>query len=64
GINTRWGMPTTDSTKRPAPNVINYPWDNVMQAAEDAALPIPVVGDGIWDRDGYWTRTHPGVTRP
>lgn len=59
GINVRWGLPLTDSTVRPAPNVMNYPIDDAMIA--DLTMSM---GDGFWDLPGYWTLNHPGVALP
>jgi hypothetical protein len=65
-INTRFGMPETDPTIIPAPNVMAYPKDTAMQAALDAGEtgPITVIGDAQWDIDAYWAQNHAGVTRP
>ena len=54
GINVRWFGPLT------APNVMNYPRDDVMIA--DTSLSFGT--DGLWDLDGYWTARHAGVSRP
>jgi hypothetical protein len=53
GINTRFGLPWTDNTVRPAPNVINYPNDWWI-----AADPSLILGNASWDNSGYWKRHH------
>lgn len=65
-INTRWGMPTTDSTIIPAPNVMNYPKDIQLQWNIDNDVPgiDSILGDTVWDLATYWTQNHPGVTMP
>ncbi len=65
-INTRFGMPVTDSTVIPAPNVTYYPKDLNMQSALAAGAPPEdmILGDGIWDLAGYWAQNHAGVPMP
>lgn len=54
GLNARFYGPN------PAPDVINYPRDNMIVANPNAKI-----GNGNWDRNGYWTAKHgtalPGV---
>lgn len=58
-INTRFGMPVTDPSVSPAPNVMNYPKDlNLI------ADPTLIMGDAVWDLPTYWSTNHPGVTMP
>lgn len=59
GVNVRWGMPVTDPTVVPAPNLMNYPQDGVMIA--DTTLNM---GDGVWDSATYWATKHAGVPMP
>jgi hypothetical protein len=63
-INTRFGMPVTDPTVIPAPNVMSYPKDKQMVPGEPTYDSTLIMGDGDWDIDTYWTEKHPGVTRP
>lgn len=65
-INTRFGMPTTDSTIIPAPNVMNYPKDIQLQWNIDNSVPgiDSILGDAVWDLATYWTQNHSGVTMP
>ena len=59
GINVRWGLPLSDVAVQPAPNVMNYPTDDIMLADESISM-----GDGVWDLAGYWTLNHPDVAMP
>ena len=59
GVNVRFGMATTDPTVVPAPNVMNYPKDIVMDTDPDINR-----GDGAWDIATYWATNHPGVGMP
>lgn len=52
-INTRFGMPVTDPSVSPAPNVMNYPMDLNL-----AADPTLVIGDAVWDLPTYWATHH------
>ncbi|MBE9556981.1 MAG: hypothetical protein IMF08_09010 [Proteobacteria bacterium] len=65
-INTRFGMPTTDSTVIPAPNVMAYPKDASMISAlaAGAGEPASIVGEGDWDLATYWADNHAGVAMP
>ncbi|MBE9553344.1 MAG: hypothetical protein IMF05_07770 [Proteobacteria bacterium] len=63
GINTRFGMPDTDPTVIPAPNVIAYKKDDIMRADKGGDTTL-IIGDAQWDIDEYWTQNHAGVTRP
>jgi hypothetical protein len=47
GLNARFYGPD------PAPDVINFPRDTVV-----AANPNKKIGNGNWDRNGYWTAKH------
>lgn len=47
GLNTRFFGP------EPAPDVINFPRDDALTADADAKI-----GDGTWDREGYWLDKH------
>ncbi len=53
GINARFDLPN-NSFPFPAPNVINYPQDTVLEGNNE------ILGDGDWDREGYWTEKHGG----
>ena len=50
-INTRFGLPITDSSIKPAPNVINYAKDATYQIAG-------VLGNGDWPLASYWATVH------
>jgi hypothetical protein len=63
-INTRFGLKTTDPTVIPAPNVMNYPKDNIMLPGDPNYDSTLIMGDGVWDLDKYWAEKHPGVPRP
>ncbi len=39
-----------------APNIVEYPRDDVIE--------YDMLGDGNWDRDGYWEEQHGGVGYP
>jgi Flp pilus assembly protein TadG len=58
GINTRFGMPVTDPTVSPAPNVMAYPKDQTWDPAH------PILGMADWDLATYWATKHPGVPLP
>jgi Flp pilus assembly protein TadG len=63
-INTRFGMDVLDSTVIPAPNVMNYPKDNVMLPGDPTYDSTLIMGDGNWDLATYWADKHPGVPIP
>ena len=54
GINARFDLPN-NSFPFPAPNVINYPQDTVLEGNTE------ILGDGNWDRQAYWTEKHGGT---
>jgi Flp pilus assembly protein TadG len=54
GINARFDMP--GGLPDPAPNVINYPKDNEIEADPDVTM-----GSGDWDIAGYWNARHAGA---
>lgn len=51
GMNARFDL--AGGWPHPAPNVINYPRDDTLNADATAIL-----GNGDWDRNGYWTAKH------
>ncbi|WP_169568923.1 pilus assembly protein TadG-related protein [Sneathiella limimaris] len=53
-INSRFDLPG-NPWPYPAPNVINYPRDDVIVADENLKL-----GDGKWDINTYWNEKHSG----
>lgn len=56
GINTRFDISPMPGP--PAPNVINYPRDQILVADPGARI-----GNGAWDLDGYWFAKH-GASAP
>lgn len=56
GVNARFDLP--GGLPDPAPNVINYPRD-----ASLVADPARKLGQGDWDREGYWLAKH-GTSLP
>lgn len=57
GINSRFDKPEPPHHfADPAPNVVNYPRDEKMNAN--------VLGDGEWDVAAYWQANHPGISMP
>ncbi len=56
GINARFDTGTF-SPKNPARNVINFPRDSNLAGST-------IVGNGNWDRAGYWSAKHGGAALP
>lgn len=63
-VNERFGMPVTDSTILPAPNVMNYPRDNVINPAKPEYDSTRIMGDTVWDIETYWLDNHGTSTIP
>ena len=64
GLNVRFGMPETDPTVVPAPNVIAFENDEVMRVGSAVYDSTLIIGDGVWDIAAYWAQNHSSVPMP